>query len=101
MNNRLKLQQTLEEILWSTNVYYQPPETLKLQYPCIIYNRVSVQSTFASNMPYVHNSKYTLTFIDKRPDSPAIERILRLPTCVHDRHFVKDNLNHDVFTLYF
>ena len=42
-NRRLKLQKLLEDILEANgkakNVYYQPPEGIKISYPCIVYNR--------------------------------------------------------------
>lgn len=101
MGDRLKLDEILRVILGSTNVYYQPPETLKMEYPCIVYNPVSVQTTFADDRPYKFKRRYSVTYIDKRPDSLTLYKLLELPFCVHDRHYVKNNLNHDAFNLYF
>ena len=41
MSRRLKLQEKLEELLESRNVYYQPPESKKMDYPAIRYNKQS------------------------------------------------------------
>ena len=38
MRNRLDLQKIFEDILGSKNVYFQPPESLKMKYPAIRYS---------------------------------------------------------------
>lgn len=83
------------------NVYFQPPETVRLNYPCIIYNRISGDTQFGSNKPYVFEKRYQITIIDPDPDSEIVDKIARLPMCVMDRHYTVDNFNHDVFNLYF
>lgn len=98
---RLQLQAKLEEMLGSRNVYYQPPESVKLEYPAIIYAKKGIRTTFANNTTYLTPCCYELMVIDKRPDNEVIDRLLRLPMCRFDRHFKADNLNHDVLTLYF
>lgn len=101
MASRLQLQTQLEEMLGSRNVYYQPPESVKLEYPAIVYAKKEIKSTFANDTTYLTPRSYELTVIDKRPDNAVIDRLLRLPMCRFDRHFKSDNLNHDVLTLYF
>ena len=101
MATRLQLQAKLEEILGSRNVYYQPPEQVKLEYPAIVYFKKEIKSTFANNAIYLSPRSYEITVIDKKPDNPAIDKILQLPMCRFDRHFKSDNLNHDVLTLFF
>ena len=101
MEHRTELQSLLEELLGSGNVYYQPPESIKMSYPAIRYSRTNFQSTFANNKGYTHKPCYELIVIDKKPDNPIINKLLDLPYCSFDRHYVSDNLNHDVFTLYF
>ena len=101
MGTRLELHEALVEILGSRNVYYQPPETLKLVYPCIIYKRSTPSVKFANDLPYIYNQRYSVTIIDKNPDSPILEKMNRLPHCSFDRHFTSDNLNHDIYNLYY
>ena len=36
---RLELQDLLETVLGSQYVYFQPPATLRMRYPCIVYAR--------------------------------------------------------------
>ena len=100
MSNRLYLQNKLEEILENRNVYFQPPSSVRLQYPAIVYSLKDIQRDFANNLSYIASRGYELTLIDKNPDSEFVEKILELPYCRFDRHFTSDNLNHYVFTLY-
>lgn len=101
MGTRLELQSLLESILGSRNVYFQPPETVRMSYPCIVYQRNDEVNQFADNRPYMHDKQYILTVIDKNPDSAILDKIAELPRSHYDRHFTADNLNHDVFTIYY
>lgn len=101
MNTRSSLQNKLEEILGSRNVYFQPPETLKLNYPAIVYVRSDIRNTFADDEVYKQSHFYELTVIDKDPDSEIVSKLSKLPKIKFDRHFKSDNLNHDVFTIYY
>ena len=98
---RLLLQSILEELLGSENVYFQAPANLVMQYPCIRYERDRAQTTFADNVLYGYKQRYTVTLIDRDPDSPLIIEIASLQHSSHERWYAADNLNHDVFTLYF
>ena len=101
MNNRLKLQSKLEELLGSKNVYYQPPESLKMEYPAIRYSKSKIDSRHADDIKYSNFTRYEVIVIDKRPDNEVINSILNLPHSSFDRHYASDNLNHDVITLYY
>lgn len=101
MADRLDLQTMLEELLGSRNVYYQPPESIKMSYPAIVYNRSDIRNTYANNSVYSQAHAYTLTVIDYDPDSGIVEKISKLPMCNFSRHFTLDNLNHDVFTIFY
>lgn len=101
MASRLELQTQLEEILGSRNVYYQPPESIKLKYPCIIYELSSIKKTSANNHSYINNRAYQITLIDEDPESEFVDPILELETCRFDSAFATDGLNHYVFTLFY
>lgn len=101
MENRLALHEELCNILGSRNVYFQPPESSKINYPAIIYSRDNIENIFADDIVYKQNKSYQITVIDKDPDSEVVDKISRLPRCTHNTHFTSDNLNHDVFTLYY
>ena len=101
MPSRLDLQTFLENLLGSRNVYYQPPESIKMSYPAIVYERDNIRNEFANNFVYMQSHSYQITVIDYDPDSEIVKRVSALPMCSFARHFVSDNLNHDVFRLYY
>lgn len=101
MAPRLELQTKLEAVLGTNKVYFQPPASLTLTYPCIVYKRSGIKSLFGDNMPYSLSNEYTLTVIYKDPDSDLVDKVAQLPKCKLDRTFTNDNLYHAVFTIYF
>lgn len=102
MDRRLELHEKLCDILGSRNVYFQPPESVKLKYPCIIYALSDIYVKHANNHIYGHKNRYTLTVVDRDPDSTIHEDILySFKYCSFDRPFTRDNLNHKVLTLYY
>lgn len=101
MGLRLELHEILVKILGSNQVYFQPPETVKMKYPCIVYERGSGDTIFADDIPYRFTQRYQITVMDRDPDSKIPEKVADLPMCTYDRHYNIDNLNHDVFNLYF
>lgn len=101
MGSRLELHTILEETLGSTNVYYQPPETIVMEYPAIVYSRDAIKGTYANNDVYTLAVGYEVIVIDEDPDSTIIERVATLPTCRFVRNYTADNLNHDVFIIQF
>lgn len=101
MIQRIRLHELLVSILGSRNVYFQPPESVKISYPCIIYKRATGDTQFANDNPYTFRIRYQLTYVDKNPDSQVIEELAKLPMCTYDRHYTVDNLNHDIFNIYY
>lgn len=99
--SRLELDGVLRELLGSSNLYFEPPSTVKMKYPCIVYERSRIDQTHADDSTYLLNKRYTVTAIYLNPDDDLPDRIAMMPLCSHDRHFVSDNLQHDVFTLYY
>lgn len=101
MGQRLQLQTLLEEILGSGNVYFQPPASLRMSYPAIVYNRDSDVSQHAGNSPYHRRKRYMVTYIDANPDSEIPDKLTGLSMSTFVRHFTADQLNHDIINLYF
>lgn len=101
MNSRLKLHELLCEALGSTQVYFQPPETVKMKYPAIVYSRNNISNRHANDDVYMQSPSYSITVIDKNPDSDIVDKVSLLPRCRFDRHYTSDNLNHDTFTIYY
>ena len=101
MVSRIDLQRKLESLLGTRNVYYQSPESVKMEYPAIRYSKEDIFVNHANDKSYKHKKRYEITVIDKKPDNPVIDKILSLPMCTYDRHYTSDNLHHDVMSLYY
>lgn len=101
MSTRLELHELLCETLGSRNVYFQPPESIKMNYPAIVYSRSRIDNTFADNSVYKQKVSYEITVIDEDPDSEIVKKVSLIPKCRFDRHFTSNNLNHDTFTIYY
>lgn len=107
MGTRLSLQQELQNFIGvrsdgKQNVYFQPPETTKLVYPCIVYKRSSGDTKYASDLAYSFTNQYDVTLITTDPDSPLMKKFIRaFPMIRHTAFFTKDNLNHDNYVLYY
>ncbi len=100
MASRLNLQKELESVLGSKNVYFQPPESIKLQFPCIVYEEVKGVSTRADDRLYLYRKAYSLIVIDKNPDSEIPDKVRVLHLCDTGNPYKADNLNHWPFTIY-
>lgn len=98
MAPRLILQARLELIC--PNVYFQPPSNVQMDYPAIVYQRDTANTTYADNVKYRNHIRYDLTLITRDPDESIWDQLVALPMCAHQRFYVADNLNHDVFTIY-
>jgi hypothetical protein len=72
-----------------------------MQYPCIVYQRDTATTEFANNVPYNRTLRYQVTVIDPDPDSEVPGKVAALPMSTLNRFYAVDNLNHDVFQLYF
>ena len=72
MASRLDLQTFLEELLESKNVYFQPPESVKMKYPAIVYTLDDIENVHADNRVYSSHRHYSVTVIDYDPDLSLI-----------------------------
>ncbi len=96
---RLELQEILLELC--DNVYFQPPNGTKMTYPAIVYKRDFAKTEFANNGPYRNTKRYQVVVIDRNPDSEIPDKVAELPLCTFNRFYTADNLNHDVYNLFF
>lgn len=101
-NRRIKLQKELSSIEGVKKAYFQPPASVRMQYPCIVYELSNKKLTHADNSLYQTNNQYTVTVIDSNPDSNIPDLVLdHFLFCSFDRQFKVDNLYHNVLTLYY
>ena len=101
MRTREEFRQMLLTKTSIKKLYFQPPETLKIEYPCIIYKLNHYDVVHADDLNYKELKAYTVTLIDKDPDSVIPVELIRLPYSGFDRFYTADNLNHWVYTIYF
>lgn len=100
MYDRMSLHEKLVEALGSDHVYFQPPASVRMEYPAIRYERDRIDNRHSNNEPYMQNTAYKVTLICFDPDDKLVERVSKLEKCRHTRFYVMDGLNHDVFTIY-
>ena len=100
MATRLDLQNKLEEFNGNRNVYYDPPENLKMEYDAIRYSKKKPSSIYANDAKYKLMNCYEIIVISRKSDSPVVGKLMALPYCSYDRDYEADNLYHDVLTLY-
>lgn len=99
---RLRLHSKLVNLVDSkARVYFQPPDSVKLSYPCVIYEFSGVAPVWADDIPYVKTSNYSITVITQDPDSELPEKIYEaFPGASYDQTLVNDNLYHHIITVY-
>lgn len=100
-NKRIEFHHKLEEVLGSTNVYFQPPENLRMQFPAIVYSLSNIQNRFADNTVYQQNTAYNVIMINKNPDNDITYVLSRFKYSSFNNRYVSDGLYHDSFTIYY
>ena len=99
----MELQMELEDLLGTGNVYFQPGPSVRLKYPCFVFSRTTAFQPKANNKTYLFRPGYEVTYINRdEPDPEMLEKVAtHFLNCRYNRHFVNDNLHHDVFTIYY
>lgn len=98
---RIEIGNKLKTILGNNNTYYQPPENIKLHYPCAIYNLDGINSRHADDKVYLAHKRYIVTFITEDPDNNYFDLMTEQFRMVRfDRRFISDGLYHDIYTIY-
>lgn len=101
MGTRLELHTILCDILGSNHVYFQPPASIRMTYPAIVYELDMIDGQRADDRLYLKAPRYSIKYISRDPDNNVKDELLDLPYCAFDRRFKEDNLYHDCFDLYF
>lgn len=107
MNKRLEFHDILCEIVNITepdgdrHTYFQPPASVKMCYPAIRYSTKPIEAIHADNIIYRHLQSYDVILISKQIESDRVMKLLALPYCKHEAHYIADNLYHDKFTIYY
>lgn len=101
MRTPIELGNLIHDALGIEHIYFQPPETVKLKYPCAIYHLNRYKQQHADDISYLNYKSYLITIVDKDPESDIPDKLLKLPMCTFDRYYTSDMLNHWVFSIYF
>lgn len=102
MAERLTLHEELCEVLGSRNVYYQPPESVKMNYDAIRYKSGGKDIKRANNSLYRTTNRYEGVVITRDPDTDIPDRLLAHFQMISlGTPYTADNLNHYPFTLYY
>ncbi len=98
---RVELDKILRTTLGSSNVYFDPPESFKLNYPCIVYSLNAHSEMFAENDVYRRLKRYTLLYITRNADDHMVETLEDLKYCHLNRPYASDGLFHYSYDIYF
>jgi len=101
MDKRTKLELYLRQIIGSNNTYFQPPESVKMQYPCIVWNLAKVPAKYANDKVYLTNPKYVLRYITRVPDDPMKDTLVTTLGVPIIQTYAKDGLYHYIYELYY
>ena len=96
---RVELQELLKE--YCDTVYFQPPSSIRINYPCIVYNRSTDYINRANDKLYMKEKLYRVTVMDKNPDSDIADRLQELPWAVIISRDVIDNIYHTTLNIYY
>lgn len=98
---RIEIGNKLKLILGNNRTYYQPPENIKLVYPCAIYSLDGIESKNADDRVYFKRNRYTVIFITTDPDNNYYDGLIDNFDIVRfDQRYISDGLYHDVYTIY-
>lgn len=102
MANRADLHEELCTILGTRNVYYTPPESVRMSYDAIRYELGGKDIKRANNRMYLFTNRYDGVVITRDPDTTIPDAILsQFEMCSFGTPYKADNLNHYPFTLYY
>lgn len=97
-SRRLQLHKILMEALGSDCVYFQPPASITMKYPCIVYNHTNISTLYSNNYIYKSYDEYEVTIISKDPlPEEIMEKIGSIRYSFFSRHYVSDNLHHYLY----
>lgn len=100
MMTRLEIQQLLEDVLGSSNVYFQAPPNTSIKYPAILYSFENFDRRDADNKPYILSGRWLINHMYKTPKNDLKEKfIFEIPNCAFDRRVVTDGVYNDYYII--
>lgn len=101
MEGRLELHNILKSL--TQNVYYEPADGQQLVYPCIVYNRQSLDNKRANNANlYVGNINYNVTYMSRNGGVTMMKNLLKaLPSASLTSIMTTQGIYHETYSVYF
>lgn len=97
--DRLKLHTILSGYIKDTP-QYQPPGTLYLQYPSLVYHVIDIETDYANNEIYSATIVYEVTYISRDvTDNTPFQMIAEIPYTTFSNAYVVDKLNHTLLNI--
>lgn len=91
----------LKEVTGINNFYFNPPESTKMTYPCIVYTFNNFDVRRASGKPYIYTRSYKVILIGTKPYEDIKDKIiLGMDYCDFINQYINDNLYHYVYTIF-
>ena len=81
------------------HAYFQPPESVKMHYPCFVYHLANVDVIHGDDQPYLTRNVYDVTYITREAEPVLPEAMRGLPNVRFSRRYSAENLNHFAFTI--
>lgn len=104
MDRRLKLDTELREVLQDSlgyvNIYFQPPESVKMKYDCIRYKKTTMTVLRANDRVYQTRDTYEIIIISRDVDCEVPKAFQKhFTSATPGRYYMADNLHHFPFTI--
>ena len=107
--------QELKDLLGTDEVYFQPSAEAEIgqngeryiftgiEYPCFIIQRTISYQPKANDKTYLFRPSYEVTYINRDEPDPEMVTVVmtHFQLCRYERHYISDNLHHDVFMIYY
>lgn len=97
-NRRIAFSNMLKEYFPELKRYYEKPDNVQMEYPCIIYSR-GTKPLKANNYAYTYLVTYSVQLIERENETDNYYNMLNVPGMIYDRTFEKDGLYHHMFTI--
>jgi len=98
---RLEFHKILTNIPRVKKVYAQTPSDIEMEYPAIRYKRHRANVNYADDDLYTVRVGYQVIIIDADVDSEIPAAVSALPYSRFESHYTVNNLNHDVYNVFY
>ena len=99
LESRKKLHSHIQVVSGMQKIYYNPGPAFRLEYPCIVYHLTTSRDERADNGIYTFTDVYSVTVIDKKPDSELAFKLRADARFKMTSSFVTEGLYHQTFEI--